>query len=154
MVQTLKMKTFTHDNDCNAYIPHKRKPSSDDVQYLFQEMHLKFLVSCMPPPHKPPVAFSLHCVSKGAPKKQRMMNDKKYSWGSQPPKKSSPPTKVVWPKLILLLGNHVPNLPLGQGNCINIFYFYICSPSCKHKGENMVKSRQFVILVTKKNKQP
>ncbi len=31
MVQTPKMKTFTHDNDCSAYIPNKRKLGSDDV---------------------------------------------------------------------------------------------------------------------------
>ncbi len=31
MVQTPKMKTFTRDNDYNAYILHKRKLGSDDV---------------------------------------------------------------------------------------------------------------------------
>jgi hypothetical protein len=31
MVQILKMKSFIHDNDYNAYIPHKIKLGSDDV---------------------------------------------------------------------------------------------------------------------------
>ncbi len=31
MVQIPKMTTFIHDNDYNAYIPHKRKLGSDDV---------------------------------------------------------------------------------------------------------------------------
>lgn len=31
MVETPKMKTFTHDDGCDTYIPHKRKLGSDDV---------------------------------------------------------------------------------------------------------------------------
>jgi hypothetical protein len=43
MVQTPKMKTFTQDDGCDTYIPHKRKLGSDDVKCLFQKMYLKLL---------------------------------------------------------------------------------------------------------------